>query len=175
MRKSDKHIKTPSWFANTKVYTLLHFLEVVGGRETEYENWIDRISKSKRNKTSRGERELRQTLNFFWFSVVVLTCLFVGFVSTPARLVWDPFSELTFKWGPQLSPVFILHISSSTVCLYLVTSGRQLTLLLFSITCQLLTAFQFESLSANQNPFQFAANTFLFLIQVSLIILHNCV
>ena len=42
------------------------------------------------------------------FSVVVLTYLSTGFVSTAAGLVWDPFSELIPKWRPQTSAVFTL-------------------------------------------------------------------
>ena len=36
-RRSDEHSKTPSWYINTKVYSLLHILVVVVKRETEYE------------------------------------------------------------------------------------------------------------------------------------------
>ena len=32
-----------------------------------------------------------------------MQCLFTGFASIAARLVRDPFSELTPHWGPQLS------------------------------------------------------------------------
>ena len=46
---------------------------------------------------SRGEAERADTdLEFsYWFSVVVLMCLFVGFVFTSLCQVWDPFLELT--------------------------------------------------------------------------------
>ena len=45
-RKSNEHTKIPSWFVNTKVYSLLHFLVVVERRETEHELsqpcWLDK-------------------------------------------------------------------------------------------------------------------------------------
>ena len=50
------------------------------------------------------KRKPSQNLNFLSdFLLLFLTYLFVGFVSTVARLAWDHFSELTQKWGPQLS------------------------------------------------------------------------
>ena len=58
---------------------------------------------------SREEGDGRQKPRIiFWYFCCILkkTCLFVGFVFTAARLVWDPFSELTLKWGPQLSVDF---------------------------------------------------------------------
>ena len=42
---------------------------------------------------------------FFLFSVVVLTCLFAGFVFTGSILVWYPFSEPKPKWRLQLSTI----------------------------------------------------------------------
>ena len=40
--------------------------------------------------------------------------------------MWDPFLELTLKWGPQLSAVFSSSCPVSNDCLYLVASGCQL-------------------------------------------------
>ena len=52
--------------------------------------------------------------------------MFTGLVFTGSRLVWDFFSELTPKWGPQLSTIFTLswlmsmlflchHVSEPTI------------------------------------------------------------
>ena len=43
-RRSDKHTKTLSWFDNTKVYSLLHLLEVNKKGKTAYEKWVDHFS-----------------------------------------------------------------------------------------------------------------------------------
>ena len=61
-----------------------------------------------------GDKERAETNRefSFWFSVVVLTCFFIGFVFTSLRLVWDHFSELTLKWGPQLS----IFVTFSGLC-----------------------------------------------------------
>ena len=45
---------------------------------------------------------------FFWFSIVVLKCMFAGFVFTDSHPVWDPFLEPTLKYSPQLSTIFTL-------------------------------------------------------------------
>ena len=51
-----------------------------------------------------GQRESRQwPWIIFLHFLDVLTCLFAGFVFTDLCLVWDPFLEVTPKWGPQLS------------------------------------------------------------------------
>ena len=44
MRKSDEHTKAPSYFANTKVYSVLHFLVVIRKSETANKKWVERVS-----------------------------------------------------------------------------------------------------------------------------------
>ena len=146
VRKSDKHAKTPSSFANTKFYSLLHFLVVVGEKETAYENWIEHVSNLKRNKMSRGEIEQRKTEFSFTFSLVVLRCLFAGFLSIATRLVQDRF----FGTHPKMEAATFgcLHVAVSRLQIrfYLITSGRQLTSFMFSIPRSLLRPFPSESL-----------------------------
>ena len=63
--------KTLFWLANTKVYSLLHFLVVARKREIAYENWVDRVYLTKRNRRKRAETNLELS---FTFSIVVPTC-----------------------------------------------------------------------------------------------------
>ena len=60
-------------------------------------------------ETCHEEKETADTdLEFSsWFSDVVRACLFVCFVFTASRLVWDLFSELTPKCRPLLLTIFI--------------------------------------------------------------------
>ena len=108
----------------------------------------------KQNAVSRKRADTDLKLSF-WFSVVVIMCLFAGFVSTAARLVRDPFSELNPKWGFWGGCNFRLssycRIWSSTDCLYLVVSGHQLTLSCLLSRIHRLQTFLVEFLSANQN------------------------
>ena len=94
VRKSDEHTKTLSWFINTKVYLLLHFLEVIKKRETAYKIWVNHFSKTEWNKISwEREREQTQTLILtFPFSAVVSTCACLLVLSSQLCIwVWDPF------------------------------------------------------------------------------------
>ena len=78
--------------------------------------------------------------------------MFAGFFFTASRLVWDPFSELTPKWGPQLSAVFIL---SSLVSNWMSLSPRvrppTKSFFCFLSRIHSLMAFSFEFPSTNQN------------------------
>ena len=105
MEKSDEHTKTLSWFTETNIYSLRHSLSSYREKETEHESWVTALVKKR--QTCRVERDKAGTdLNFyFWFSIALLTYI-ACFISSAARLVWDPFLELTPKWGPQLSDVF---------------------------------------------------------------------
>ena len=102
----------------------------------------------------------------FWFSVVVLTYLFSGFVSTAARLVWDPLSAL------QLSAIFLLPY---LVFNWLSFRRLQLPNDSFSVsylTPTALTAFSFEFLSANHNSLSICCWYVSTLTRVSLITLQ---
>ena len=106
-------------------------------KKKEFENWIAHVCWTKWNNMPWGERESRHWLKFFFvflFSVAVLTYLFSSFISTAACQEWDPFSEISPKWGPQFLPVFrslwLVFISR----LYLVTSPNQMT---FTTRCLL--------------------------------------
>ena len=116
--------QNPVFFINTKVYLLLHFLS---GRREKNEAWkVASVSWTKRNNMPWGERADRDLEFSFWFSIVVLWYLFASLVSTAARLVWDPFSELTAEWGPWFSSIFISSWLVFNCCLYLVTSSSRL-------------------------------------------------
>ena len=67
-RKSDEHTKTPSWFANTKVYLLVHFLifrreERNRVRKLSQPRWLDKEKQHvmRREKTDT-DLELSSTL-----------------------------------------------------------------------------------------------------------------
>ena len=97
VRKSDKHTKTSSWFANTKVYLQLHSLAVVEKKEVAYKmSWGDRERETDRDRESRRRPWI---INFPVLCCCSNTCLFAGFVFTASLWVWDPFLELTPKWG----------------------------------------------------------------------------
>ena len=82
--------------------------------------WVDRICWAKRNNIWWGEKEgwYRPRI-FSWLSVAARTYLFISFVSTAVHLVWNSFSELTFKWGPHSFAIF--------TSLYLVFNWLSLT------------------------------------------------
>ena len=50
---------------------------------------------------------------FFFFFFVVLKYLSAGIISIAARLVWDPFSELTPKLGQNFSSLIIFSCSTA--------------------------------------------------------------
>ena len=80
-----------------------------------------------RETTCHAERKRADTdLKIsFWFSVVVLTCLFAGFVSTTARTVWHSFSELTPTWSSKFLSIFTFSWLVFNRRLYLVRSPSQ--------------------------------------------------
>ena len=105
--KRWRTLGTLSKFTYTKIYSFLHFLSSCREKEIVYGNWVTHVSWTKRNNISWGERDSRhRPWIFFLYFLVVLTCLFVDFVFRGSSLVWDPFSEITSKWGPQPSAVF---------------------------------------------------------------------
>ena len=109
VRKKDAHTKNPSWFANTKVYSLPHILVVVRKRETEYEDWDDCVSLTKRNNLLWRERERNRHgpwIIFQVFSRSSNTCMFIDFVFIDSCLVWDTSWERSPKWRQQRSSVF---------------------------------------------------------------------
>ena len=57
---------------------------------------------------SWGERERADANLEFSSRFSVVSYLFAGFVFTGSHLVWNPFSEPTQKWRPQLSTIFTL-------------------------------------------------------------------
>ena len=57
-REKVTNTQTPPWFANTKVYSLLHLVEK---RETENEKWFHPFSYTEKDKTSWRERERERT------------------------------------------------------------------------------------------------------------------
>ena len=70
-RRIEEHTKTPSWFTNTKVYSLLHFSVLVGNKLSE--KWVDCFCQIERNKILWKVRG--QTLTLILtssFSAVVL-------------------------------------------------------------------------------------------------------
>ena len=73
MKRSVEHTKTSSWFVNIKLFSLLHILVVVEKRETKYENWIDCVSLTKRNKMLWGKRE-RESWHRPWIIFFVFRC-----------------------------------------------------------------------------------------------------
>ena len=48
--RSDEHRKTPTWFANTKVYSLLHFLLIVVKREQRMKTESTAFTRQKETK-----------------------------------------------------------------------------------------------------------------------------
>ena len=153
VRKRDEHTKTPSWFTNTNVYSLLHFSEVFGKRETAYENWADYVSLTKRNKMSWGERGQTLTFNY-------LSCFYCrsnracSLVSSSQLHVWcEPsFQSLPENRGRNFWRSSQGHVWCPTDCFSHVTSGHQLTPFpVFSPAPTAITAFSFEFSSVNQN------------------------
>ena len=142
VRKIDKHAKTPSCFSNTKAYSLLHFLVLVGERETAYEDWVDCVTKPKRNNMFWGEREQ--------FSVVVLMC---SLISSPQLRIRceTPFRSSLQNEGHNFRLSSHCRISSSAECLDFIASSHQLTPFLFFIPRPPLIAVSFEASSTNQN------------------------
>ena len=97
--KVDEHTKL-CLSSLTKVYSLLHFLSSCWEKKKiEYENWAAYVSRTKRNM-SRGERANTDLylLSVFSCSSNMLVCWFH----------FHRFTELTPKWGPQLSTIFTL-------------------------------------------------------------------
>ena len=103
-QKIDECTKTLSWFANTKVYSLLHILVVIRERERERERErqsmkteLTMLARQRETKCHEGrERESRHRP---WI-------IFLDFCSSSnmpviiaGHLVWDPFLELTPKWS----------------------------------------------------------------------------
>ena len=149
MRKSDELAKTPSRFAYTKVSSLLHLLIAVLKGKTLLRTESTTLARQSETKC-RDEKESRNRPWIFFrvFYCSSNMCLLAGPVLTGSHLGVKPL----FRSSPQLLAVFL---SSCQVfnCTYLVASGHQLTLFLFSIPCPLLTAVPFEFPSANQNSF----------------------
>ena len=82
-----------------KVYSLKHFLRSRWEKETAYENWMARVSWTKKTCDEEKERA-EKDLEYSFCFIVVLMCLFAGFFFKISRLVWGSFSEPTPKWAP---------------------------------------------------------------------------
>ena len=146
-RRNDKRTKTPSWFANRKVYLLLHLLVVVEKRETSYENWVDRVSEAKTNEMLWGESRHRRWIILFVFCVSYNTYLLTRFVIATSLEVWDPFRN-------SLDAAIFSR-------LYIVAHRSQFTLFLFLTPRPLLTAFEFDTPPDNQSQQPISLDTFL--------------
>ena len=87
VRKSDELTKNPSWFVNTKVYSLLDFLS--SRREERNRVWtLSRprlLDKEKQNVMRRENAHLDLGLSFT-FSLVVLTRASIRGLSSPLRV-----------------------------------------------------------------------------------------
>ena len=73
--------------------------------------------------TSKAETDLEFSNTLFM--VVPIRACSPGPFSQVHVWAWDPFSELTRKWGQQLLTVFKFPCLVSKCCLYIVASGRK--------------------------------------------------
>ena len=163
MRKSDKLTKVPSWFADIKIYLLLHFLVAVEKGKTYMKTELTALTRQRETKF----HVMKETgLEFsFTFSIVVLTHASLwGPSSQVCVWVCDPWLQLSaiFTSSCLVSNCRSLphHIWPPTNSFFCFLSHSH------SLRLSYLSLFQ-----PIQTCCQFAADMFLFLTQVFLIVL----
>ena len=118
IRRSDEDTETPSWFANTKNYSLLHLLADVEKRETEWAQRIERFWFTEEiNRHEKRERS-DTDLNIILFSVV---CLAPACALVPSS--WLPNGCETLSWSSSKMGAVIFG------SLYIIASYPQLNTL----------------------------------------------
>ena len=130
--------KKTSWFVNTKVYSPPHILVVVERRETVYENWVNCVSKAKRNKMLGEKNRDRPWIFFRGFYCSSNTSFFMWSVLSNVRpgsnyclYIVVSHSQLTvFTLSCPIANSLSLHcrVPQPTHCFYLIASDHQLTL-----------------------------------------------
>ena len=112
--------KTPSWFANTWIYSLLHLLVVVEKREIEYGKkrvpCFRQREINRRKKREGGEREREFDITFLVFFCSSRMCL-LRVLSSPLciRAPTLPFSSFQshFQFSPTAFPLELLSANRS--------------------------------------------------------------
>ena len=97
--KKWRTLKTPSWFANTKNYSLLQLLVFSEKRETEYKRWVTAFAwqREKKNVVNRKWAGSDLYIIFFVFCCSSRSCLLAISVFIASRQLKGPFTELTLK------------------------------------------------------------------------------
>ena len=131
MKKWRTH-KKPSWFANKKFYSLLHFLVAVERRETHMKTESTALARQRETKCHE-EKESRDRLWIFFhvFYCSSNTCFLIGSVLPGSHQGGRPFFGSHSKMEVVTFSCLHIVVWCPTNCLYLVVSGRQLTLSCF--------------------------------------------